>query len=914
MNIATRQVKRKVTSCDKYRSIDLNITKPEKDEWIPAKVAREAVKRYRLSYESEESIERFIEDEMAQSPAISDLTQKKQTEQIKAIVGRYIAFDGRRFNTAYSETFTFEGHKLTVSPDYWLKCREDRAEFGERADVIEVITVSAGRPEFFDINRKGSVYHNLETFGNLLYGRNLLNGRKGVVRVIYDYLKTAYDKNDDYSNPYKEALPGKFSKSGNNNRLVFEVPFDEKGNVISSHNPRLSSVFENYRATLEEFIEGIPADEMKKGTCEECEYFDRCRGFSQRPEPKTEDVIPDKKITREDFRISEEQQEVIDAREGVFCVDAGPGSGKTFSVSMRIADMIAEGEKPESFLCLSFSNAAVSVMQERVKWFVNDVFGLDTDVSKMSIATFHGLANEIVQKYHALLGFTEKPTLIDDVEAIDLVREAIDWSDPIEGFDYLNPLMRFGTGGVIPNLYRLFTEIKAFNLKREDFDEFIKKKGKDSGEKIWEAFIRYRRLMKEKNYIDYNDMEILVEKIIENNPELITKLYNYKHIIIDEFQDSNDFQMLLVRTLSLAPSHKSLMVIGDEAQAIYGFRGTSPENFINFGSRMDLRGVSYLNLTINRRSTPEIVHLSNQIISLAGDGHKVMRSGNSRGGLPVFMDFDKESKELPWVAEQIGSLVKRGVKPSDIAFIAHKKSTLTRLQGLLSEDGVLALYDQPEELLSNSRVRAVISLVRFLSDLTSTKGIFDYLCELYGNSFMFREDAQEILKQKTVSATEFLENSTEDEKKETFLSMIRKLRDESDNLYETFLERIERKTSYSYEELLGYIIKFERYESEASAEVKGEYEAVSLVTAHSSKGKEWKHVFVSLSDFDSAKLNFEEMPEKIRLAYVACTRAERSLTVTCCKYRKTEGDSKPVNRFWKLFSNIPGICHYLMAS
>ena len=909
MKIQTRGAKDKKSLCNTYRNMGVSITKPTLDEWAMARVCREAVKKYRLTTATISDVNDFIEEEMFKIPSISTFTTERQIEQAKAMVERYLVFDDRRLMDAYPADITFESETLRVKPDYWISSSEKTPYFEEEVDVVEIITVSAGRPSYGDTTRskgESSVYHNLETLGNLLYGKTYIKGRKGVVRVIYDSLKTSYDKGGDYSKPFSAAIPGKFTKSGDNNRLIFEVPFDENGEIISAYNRRLEKLMENYKNSLNAYNTGICEEEVSKGTCEACEYYDRCKGYSKRPEPKSSDVKTTKPMTRDDFDISSEQEKVIGAREGIYCVDAGPGSGKTFSVALRIADMIVEGASPEDFLLLSFSKAAVKVLRERVEYFLNEVYQMAVDVSSMAIATFHSLANDVVIDNYKLLGFTSEPQLIDDVESIDLVRQSIDWSDPIDGFDYTNPLMKFGAGGVVPNLYKLFTEIKAFNMSKAEFEKTYGDRYKGVTDKIWETYERFQSLMVSGNFIDYSDMEILVEKLIEANPNLITDKYNYKHIIVDEFQDSNDFQMLFVNTLSIAPDFISLMVIGDEAQAIYGFRGTSPENFIHFDDKMGLDDVEDLTLTINRRSTPEIVELSNQIIALNRSNSKVMVSANKSIGQDVrFNDFEVGSAELPWIAKEIKELVSKGINPSDIAFISHKKSTLTRLQGLLSEEGILALYDQPEELLSDSKVKAVISLAMFLRDFSATKGVFDYLCELIGNSFIKKANAQEIIDAEVEEVVSIFTNYSDRDKKECLMNLIKGLQD-GDTLYDSFVERLEGKTNYTYFQLLDYIYKFYKYESSATAEPGEEYEAVALVTAHSSKGKEWKHVFVSLSDFDSGNLTRAEMPEKIRLTYVACTRAEEELTVTCSKYRKTEGDTKPINRFWRCFSILPG--------
>lgn len=910
-SINTRSTKDQKSYCHTYRDAGIDVEKAQPEEWARAGVARDAVRHYRLNPSSSEGdIETFIEREMLKLPALSPVTLEAQKAQVRNIVMRCISYDKRHWKEGFRKSFRFGGEILEVRPDYWLET--DITIDGKTYPLIEVNTLSAGKPRFGTTTRTSkadSLYHNLTTCGDLLFGKAMLRGREGLVRVEYDFLKTSADKNSDYSKPFSEAKKADtFTKSGSDNRAWIEVWFSPRGHIVprdrNGYNARIPKIFGNYRVSLEEYLNGCCEEELKKSTCEKCELYDRCRGYSKRPEPKPEQRTSGKKMTRDDFDISDEQRAVIGARNGIYCVDAGPGSGKTFSVALRIADMIVDGAAPEDFLLISFSRAAVAVMKQRVDFFLNEVYMMDIDVSAMKIATFNSIGDELVRKYYWMLGFTEEPRLIDDVENIDIIRRAVDWEDPLEGFDYTNPLMRFGTGGVVPKLEKIFGEIRQFNRDRASF---IKNYSGNEPDRVWETYERYTAIMKEENFIDYSDQSNVVEKLIHTDQTLVTDMFNYEHIVVDEFQDSNDFQMLLINTLSLAPDNLSLMVVGDEGQAIYGFRGTSPENLVEFDNRMGLGGVRDLSLTINRRSTPEIVELSNQVINLNRGDHKVMRSINPSGPLPRWKAFKKDTEELPWVADEIEGLVKCGTAPSDIAFISHKKSTLTKLQGLLSERGILALFDQPEEIISDSRVRAILSLAAFLRDGRSTKGVLDYLCEVYGNSFLMDPDVNETVRWEAHNLEKIFSLPADDaSKKKMFLNLVRAIDDGTDNLYRAFIERLEGKKNYNSFQLLNYIYKFEKYESEETAEKGGEYEAVSLVTAHSCKGKEWKKVFVSLSDFDSGMLTYAEMPEKVRLSYVAVTRAEEYLTVTCSKYRRTEGDIRPVNRFYRMFSTLPG--------
>ena len=909
--INSRMTKDRKYLCHTYREANLNLTVPEPEEWKRTNIARAAIQQYRLSpLVSIEDTMAFIEKEMGRVPSVSATTLDTQTDQIKAIVLRALEFDGRRWNNGYPKEFEFAGQIIKARPDYWI---ESEVEVdGNTYPLIEVNCLSAGKPQFGTTPRTGkmdNLYHNLSALGNLLYGKSLLGNREGIVKVEYDYLKTSKDKSGDYTKPFTEAFSStSFTKTGENNRAWIEVWFSKEGVVLPKErlvsNEKNTNLFRNYEASLEVFLQGLSPEDVPKGICEKCELFDRCKGFSKRPEPKQVQEDSDNVMSRNDFILSHEQRRVISARDGSYCVDAGPGSGKTFSVALRIADMIAEGAKPEDFLLLSFSKAAVEVMRERVAYFVNKVYKMDMDLSRIFIATFNSLGDIIIRENYKALGFSKEPQLIDDVENIDIIRKAIDWDAPIDGFDYNYPLMRFGTGGVIPMLENIFENIRQFNWNKKDFQNNWKK---ENGEKIWETYERYAAILKTGNWIDYSDQSNLVKELIIRDQTLITERFNFEHIIVDEFQDSNDFQMLFVNCLTNAPKHKSLMVIGDERQAIYGFRGTSPDNLIHFDERMSIGGVKKYTLTINRRSTPEIVNLSNQVISLNSEDHKDMTSDNPSGSTPKWKAFEKGSAELPWVADEIEKLLVNGTKPSDIAFIAHKKSSLSKLQGLLAERNILALYDQPEEMLSDSKVKAALSLSDFLRDNTSTKGVFDYLCEVYGNDFISNPECNTIVEREAYNIRRVLSIPSDDQTKKTlFINLLKALDDGTDNLYRAFIERVEGKTSYNTFQLLDYLYKFRKYESRSTADKGEEYEAIALVTAHSSKGKEWKHVFVSLSDFDSALTESDDMSEKIRLAYVAITRAEEELTVTCAKYGKSDGDIVLTNRFYDMFHELDG--------
>lgn len=171
--------------------------------------------------------------------------------------------------------------------------------------------------------------------------------------------------------------------------------------------------------------------------------------------------------------LNPQQQEVANFREGIACVDAGPGSGKTQVMAFRIAKMLLEGAKPSDFLVISFSKAAVKTITDRVSYFVNDVYGMGVDVAKIKTATFNSLGDALLTKYFKELGYTEAPELADGVEIFNLVMKAVDFENQVEGFDYKNYKMpsigKNFAGGVVAEMTKAISEIRSNGMSKEEF-------------------------------------------------------------------------------------------------------------------------------------------------------------------------------------------------------------------------------------------------------------------------------------------------------------------------------------------------------------------------------------------------------------------------------------------------------------
>ena len=235
--------------------------------------------------------------------------------------------------------------------------------------------------------------------------------------------------------------------------------------------------------------------------------------------------------------------------------------------------MLLEGAKPSDFLVISFSKAAVKTITDRVSYFVNDVYGMGVDVAKIKTATFNSLGDALLTKYFKELGYTEAPELADGVEIFNLVMKAVDFENQVEGFDYKNYKMpsigKNFAGGVVAEMTKAISEIRSNGMSKEEFLDKTEYTP-EQAEEIWRTNERFSALMVENNLKDYSDQQYQVVRLLsEINPEAVTETYRFKHVIVDEFQDSNDFQMLFISELINTSKFESLMVVGDDAQAIY---------------------------------------------------------------------------------------------------------------------------------------------------------------------------------------------------------------------------------------------------------------------------------------------------------------------------------------------------------
>lgn len=739
---------------------------------------------------------------------------------------------------------------------------------------VEVVLYRLGKPTVTQKGKKqdASVNNCLELYFLLKYARTLVpKGSTWTVKASYYFMR----KNTDTATDFTDM--DFFSGNGGNVVTLEELWNDGIGDT---------EIDKNFRAQIETYTEG--SEMCGEENCKYCKMYTQCF-WQKSPEKYEKKTLSGKQGV---IIPSDAQQQVIDFREGYCKVNAGAGTGKTECMTERGARMFEAGVDPKKMLFITFTDAGATEMKERLSKKAM-ARGLNIKPEDIQAMTFNSFDFGIIKENYKELGFSAKPSVIDRVRNFVTITRLME-EKQIPGLDYLNYTMDHGALNLVSKVIEI---IKQENLDPTDpfaanaLEDLLKDSGYistlDSGQlsAILGLCVKYNEELAKDNLIQFADQEPLANRFLDAHPDYLEKRYGFEHIIVDEFQDSNNGQLNKIKRLCSCSTFKSLMVVGDDAQSIYSFRNTSPENIIHFFEKMNVTGTE-LFLTENRRSTKVIVDLSNSVNALNKEKvDKTMVSTRDTVGETTVKGFFKKQAEYDYIADQIGDLIASGVQPEEIAFIAFTKNEITEMSASLSKRKIPWVMKNPLRLMENSRVKAAISLAMAFYEPDATKCYFDYLVAKHDGNLLEDCDDDEITQavEDLQASFEALENLPFEAQRAQFHQMLDEIKGE-DEIYTYFLELI-----YANEDLqseLEYIRNFKRFGEKEEKKMEQSYEGVTLVTAHSSKGLEWKYVFNSISKYDSeflhrhSRTSFKRLEETRRLLFVSMTRARDFLTVT----------------------------------
>ena len=601
--------------------------------------------------------------------------------------------------------------------------------------------------------------------------------------------------------------------------------------------------------------------------------------------------------------LNEEQLPIVTASGGPMLVIAGAGSGKTRTVTYRVAYLVESGIPLERILLVTFTNKAAKEMLSRVELL------LKKDVKGIWGGTFHHVGNIVLRKHAKLIGYEPNFTILDRGDSKDLVDACIGEAK----IDV--KARRFPKGENLQAIFGLATNTgrKLIDVVAYNYPQF-----EPQTEEIEGLYKLYQERKRKHNLMDFDDLLYYWWKVLEGNEEVAEKYAaKFLHILVDEYQDTNVLQAKIID--SLASGHRNLTVVGDDSQSIYSFRGAHFKNIINFPKAYP--DAKIYKLEINHRSTPEILNLANEAISQAKEKFdKTLRANRPEGEKPIVVPLATVFEQAAFIAQRMLELREEGKSLNEMAVLYRSHYQSMEIQMELTKRGIpfeirsglrffeeahikdvlayLKVFHNPRDEISWHRI---LKLLERIGPRTAEK-IFQHINQSSDpvGEILSQEILKLIPKGGEPAFIEF-QNLLHrlDEQSETPAEMIRTVsasgyENHLKNQYPNYRERmedLEQLGSYAIqfknlEELLSALALVSGIESETVVEGEGaDHEACVLSTVHQAKGLEWKVVFVVwLADgrFPSY-LSFgkeEEMEEERRLFYVAVTRAKDELYLT----------------------------------
>ncbi len=606
--------------------------------------------------------------------------------------------------------------------------------------------------------------------------------------------------------------------------------------------------------------------------------------------------------------LNKEQKEAVKHIYGPCLVVAGAGSGKTKVLTTRIAYLIDSGIYSGNILAITFTNKAAKEMKERVSTMVTNNYAF--------VGTFHSFGLRIIKENYDTLGLTKNFTILDSDDVLSLIKKIMkDLNYDIKDIapSYIRNRISF-----IKNEMLSDGEVEKYFIS--DIEKIVVK-----------VYFEYQKRLRKNNVIDFDDLLKLPVELFMKHEDILDKYQEkYQYILVDEYQDTNEVQYKLIKLLS--KKYRNIFVVGDQNQAIYGFRQANYKNIVNF--EKDYQDAKVVVLNQNYRSTTTILNVANSVIKNNVHKKEVNLFSELGEGVKVkYLRSNNGVQEATVICEEINNLLSEGYKKNDIA-IFYRTNAQSRVyeEALLKYNipykvfGSIYFYKRKEikDLISYLKLIANhdddIALKRIINEpkrgvgsktiedleITSNleyKSMYEVITK--GKELEFKKIIEELTKDaESMSLTELIDDVLEKSGIKESLTKDNSL--EGELRMENLLEF--RSITESYQNVTGSV-NLQDFLDEISLiadieEHKNDGDNVTLMTLHSAKGLEFKVVFLAgmedgLLPHANSFMEEDGIEEERRLCYVGITRAKERLYLTNAKSRMLYGKESmnPPSRF-----------------
>lgn len=442
------------------------------------------------------------------------------------------------------------------------------------------------------------------------------------------------------------------------------------------------------------------------------------------------------------------QKKAVDTIDGPVMVIAGPGTGKTQILTLRIANILIKTDiNPENVLALTFTESAVFQMRKRLV----DIMG--TPGFRVEVSTFHGFCNDVIKNNPENFPHLISSNAATDLEQIQIMEQILENTklELLRPFGdllyYLKPALSaindLKKEGIIPQEFE-----KSLNLQQIDFEKIEdlyydkgahtgKMKGKyqdiqrqlNKNLELLIVYKKYQQSLVSKKLYDFNDMLLEVIEMIQKDEQLLLRLQEkYQYILVDEHQDTNAAQNKIVELMASFYESPNLFVVGDEKQAIYRFQGASLENFLYFKTLYP--EAILINLDQNYRSTQTVLDASTSMISKGSTPSLFPESLNLKSQNKYneeqirIVEINDYHGEYLFLVKDIQDKINSGVLPEEISVLSRNNKDLIPLVECLEEKQIPLVLESEQDVLSDPYIKKLILLFQTIEDIQSDSKLF----------------------------------------------------------------------------------------------------------------------------------------------------------------------------------------------
>ncbi|MCW7499733.1 ATP-dependent helicase [Leptospira sp. 2 VSF17] len=611
--------------------------------------------------------------------------------------------------------------------------------------------------------------------------------------------------------------------------------------------------------------------------------------------------------------------------DGPILVVAGAGTGKTNTLVNKLATLVQNGFEPSSLLLLTFTRRAAKEMLNRASK------KLDTRMMAVRGGTFHSFCHQFLRKYSLAVSLNPNFTILDEDDATSLVGMARDQVVSKQS------KVRFPKKETLTEIFstRFNLQISLEKVLQRDYPMFL-----GLTKEIQEIKTKFGELKLKHNSLDFDDLLDFTRKILMEEESIRERVgTQYKYILVDEYQDTNRIQAHIA--CLLASKHQNIIVVGDDAQCIYGFRGANIHNMLDFPKIFP--NTKTIHLTENYRSHQSILDLANAILDQSKENYKKHLISHNQISFekPKHIKFESAEEEAEWITDKILKLYEDNVPLSEMAVLFRASYVSNLLEVKLSAKQIpfrkfggkrfldlahvrdllayLRIIDNPKDILSWNRVLLLEKNIgkKYSQILYKNLENFDFSWQGIESSSSFYLGISEGAKasfQNLIRLVQPLSNLSGNS-----MDIVEKVLSHYFPILETEYDDFEKrkqdleslriltKSTPNLSDYLANLTLDPTEKKDTSPIETKEDEYLTLSTIHSSKGLEWKYVFIMQvveGSLPSARVKtIQELEEERRLFYVAITRAKQGLYLSSPVF-SDKNRLTTISRFLSDLSNL----------